>query len=201
MPLSYWIENSPEKITGVLEYLISRGFDIKDYPWHWTDEEGFNNRLIIPFYYQNNIVGWTARLLRDGKVKYISEQQPGYVFNLDQQNWDRKFVLVTEGPIDAICINGCAIMANDLSPQQALLLKQLNREVVIVPDRDAAGLKLVEQAIEYGFSVSMPEWPDGVKDINDAIKKFGKIYTMLEIVKHKESMPLKIQLRMKSWIG
>lgn len=200
-PLSYWIENEPEKIVPVLEYLISRGFDLDDFDWHWTHEAGFDNRVIVPFYYKGRCVGWTARLLRDGKIKYISEQQPGYVFNLDQQTADRKLVLVTEGPLDAISIGGCAVMTNEIGSPQAMLLKQLNREVVVVPDRDEPGLTLVKQAMELGFSVSMPDWGPGIKDINDSVRHYGRLYTLWMIINNKESMPLKIQLRMKKWLG
>jgi DNA primase len=77
----------------------------------------------------------------------------------------------------------------------------LQKEIVVVPDRDTAGLKLVKQAIELGWSVSMPEWPDDVKDINDAVTKFGKLYTMWAIASAIESNSLKIQLRMKKWAG
>lgn len=200
-PLTQWIKEPSEELIPVLEYLTSRGLDIDDYKWYWTDEDGFQNRLIIPFYNMGRIVGYTARLTRDGKIKYISEQQPGYVFNLDRQHYARKFVLVTEGPIDAICLDGVAVMSNDIGPKQALQINRLQREVILVPDRDESGLKMIEQAIELGWSVSMPDWPNGVKDVNDAVKLYGKIYTLLTIIQNKESMPLKIQLRMKKWIG
>lgn len=200
-PLTEWIKDPSEELIPVLEYITNRGLDINDYNWYWTNEDGFQNRLIIPFYSNNRIVGYTARLTRDGKVKYISEQQPGYVFNLDRQTYDRKFVLVTEGPIDAICLDGVAVMSNDIGPRQAAQITQLQREVILVPDRDEAGLKMIEQAVELGWSVSMPDWPDGVKDVNDAVRLYGRIYTLLTIVNNKESMPLKIQLRMKKWIG
>jgi len=200
-PLTEWLTDPPNELLPVLEYMSSRSLFVDDYNFHWTDEDGFQNRIIIPFYYQNRIVGYTARLIRDGKIKYISEQQPGYVFNLDNQHYSQQFVLVTEGPIDAICVNGCAVMSNEVGPQQVALLKQLQREIVVVPDRDKAGLKLVEQAIELGWSVSMPEWPEEVKDINDAVRKFGKLYTMWAIASAKETNSLKIQLRMKKWIG
>jgi DNA primase len=123
------------------------------------------------------------------------------VFNLDRQSYNRKFVLVTEGPIDAICLDGCAVMSNEVGPQQITQLNQLQREVIVVPDRDEPGLKLAKQAIELGWSVSMPDWPEGIKDVNDCTQKLGKIYTLWSIVQAKESMPLKIQLRMKKWLG
>jgi hypothetical protein len=47
----------------------------------------------------------------------------------------------------------------------------------------------------------MPEWPEGVKDVNDSVRQCGKLYTLWSIANNKESMALKIQLRMKKWLG
>ena len=193
-PINQWLDDPPDTLIPVLEYLLDRGYTIDDYDWYWTDEDGFNNRVIIPFYYQERPVGYTARLIRDGKPKYISEQQPGYVFNLDHQDHSRKFVLVTEGPLDAICIDGVAVMSNEVSPQQRALINRLQKEVIVVPDRDKAGLKLVDQALEFGWSVSFPEWEADIKDVNDAMKRYGRLYTLWSIINSKESMALKIQL-------
>jgi hypothetical protein len=201
--ISEWLteDTIPDSLLPIIEYVYNRGYTIDDYPWYWTDERGFDDRIIVPFYYQNRVVGYTARLCRERKtVKYISEQQPGYVFNLDHQSYDRKFVLVTEGPLDAICVDGVAVMSNEVSPQQKYLISRLQKEIVIVPDRDQAGVKMVNQALEWGWSVSMPDWEPGIKDINDAVKYYGKLYTLWSIVQAKESMPLKIQLRLKTWL-
>lgn len=199
-PISEWILDPPDTIEPVLEYLLSRRYTLSDYNWHWTDEPGFDNRLIVPFYYNNRIVGYTARAIRKTKVKYISEQQPGYVFNLDNQSWDRKFVIVSEGPLDAICVDGVAVMGNEISPQQRYLISRLQREVIVVPDRGDEVSKLCEQAMEWGWSVSMPAWDSDIKDINDASKRYGNLYTLWSIMDAKNSMPLKIKLRMKNWI-
>lgn len=200
-PIKEWLTDPPDNLIPVLEYLIGRGYTIDDYDWHWTDEQGFDDRLIVPFYYQQRLVGYTARLIRERKAaKYISEQQPSYVFNLDRQHWDRKFVLVTEGPLDAICIDGVAVMSNEIGPVQSHLISRLQKEVIVIPDRDNAGLTMAKQALELGWSVSMPDWAPNIKDVNDAVKHYGKLYTLWSIVSAKESMPLKIQLRMKSWI-
>ena len=47
---------------------------------------GYRDRLIVPFYSKKQIVGYTCRKVKEGKPKYVSEQQPGYVFNLDAQS-------------------------------------------------------------------------------------------------------------------
>ena len=189
----------PTKFTEAYAYLVDRKIDPWSYPFYWTNKVGFNNRIIIPFLYNNEIVGWTARAINDAKPKYLSEQQPGYVFNLDAQHDDREFVIVCEGPFDALSINGCALLGAEIKDSQNWLLKQLGKELVLVPDKDHEGPRTVEQAIEMGWSVSMPEWPKGIKDVNDAVIKIGQLATLWLIVQAKESNSLKIQLKAKKW--
>ena len=189
----------PTKFTEAYAYLVDRKIDPWSYPFYWCPRTGFNNRLIIPFLYKGEIVGWTARAFSDAKPKYLSEQQPGYVFNLDAQHNNRQFVIVCEGPFDAISIDGCALLGAEIKDSQNWLLKQLNKEIVLVPDRDKAGLLTLEQALDYGWSVSMPDWPDDVKDVNDAIIKLGRLSTLYKIAEAKEANPLKIQLKAKKW--
>ena len=193
------LDHIPDKLVPVLEYLHSRNLYLEDYPFYWTPKIGFSNRVIIPFLKDNVIVGYTARTIGDAKPKYISEQQPGYVFNLDRQHNNREFVICCEGPIDAISIDATALMGAEIKDSQNWLLKQLGKEIILVPDRDHEGPKTVEQALEYGWSVSMPDWPDGIKDVNDAVCKLGRLATLWLIVSAKESNNLKIQLRAKQW--
>jgi hypothetical protein len=199
VPIVDLLADPPEKLIPVLEYMVSRRLFPEDFPFYWTPKVGFSNRLIIPFIHKNEIVGWTARAVNDAQPKYLSEQQPGYVFNLDNQQDDREFVIVSEGPFDALSIDGCALLGAEIKDSQNWLLKQLGKEIVLVPDRDHEGPRTVEQAIEYGWSISMPDWPDGVKDINDAVVKLGRLATMWLILSAKESNSLKIQLRAKKW--
>ena len=189
----------PTKFAESVTYLVERKIDPFAYPFYWTNKVGFNSRIIIPFLYKGETVGWTARAINDAKPKYLSEQQPGYVFNLDAQSDEREFVIISEGPFDALSINGCALLGAEIKDSQNWLLKQLGKELVLVPDRDEAGKLTLEQAVEYGWSVSMPNWPDGVKDINDAVVKLGKLATLWLVVSAKESNSLKIQLRAKKW--
>ena len=203
---STWIElqgweNTDQELINAFCYLRNnRHIDPYSYPFYWTNKVGFKNRIIIPFYKDGKVVGYTARATNDAKPKFISEQQPGYVFNLDHQNpHDRAFVIVCEGPFDALSIDGCALLGAEIKDSQNYLLKQLGKEIILVPDRDHEGPRTVEQALEYGWSVSMPEWPEGVKDVNDAIIKLGRLATLYLIVNAKESNKLKVQLRAKQW--
>jgi hypothetical protein len=189
-----------EQLTQVKDYMASRKLWLDEgYEYFWTPKLGYRDRLIIPFKYEGRIVGWTARTVKESKAKYISESQPGFVFGLDEQRPQKIYCVVVEGPIDAIHIEGCALLGSEINDQQALLLNRLNKEVVVLPDRDKAGKKLVEEAIDRGWSVSMPEWKTGIKDVGDAVLEYGKIYTLYSIISAAESSPLKIRLRAKRW--
>jgi hypothetical protein len=43
----------------------------------------------------------------------------------------------------------------------------------------------------------MPQWPVGVKDVNDAVKKFGRLVTLIHIFQARETSRIKIELRKK----
>lgn len=188
--------SDPEAVINVADYILSRGFDIRG-NWMWSPE--LPDRLIIPFRYEGRIVGYTGRKITDGKPKYLSEQTPGYVFNLDAQNNDKPNVLVVEGPLDALSIGGVAILGADIMDKQAMLINRLGKRVIVIPDRDPDGYRTVERAIELGYSVSMPDWADGVKDCNDAIRTHGDLWTNYLIMQSVESTELKIKLRAKKW--
>ena len=160
---------------------------------HWT-----RPHVIIPFSYDDKIVGWSARFLDDRTPKYINQTQPGYVFGTELQHDDWQYVIVVEGIFDALSINGLAVMHNTISDAQARLIRNLGREVTVVPDQDRAGLELIDRAVELGWAVSIPDWPQDVKDVNDAVVKFGKLATLLTIMQARETSRIKIELRKKN---
>lgn len=185
---------------AILEYMAARDLDLADTDYYWSPSLAYRDRLIIPFYYEGRIVGWTSRtILSDKKPKYLTEAQPGFVYGLDDQTHDRAFALLVEGQIDAIHIKGCALGGSEISDQQALLLNRLAKDIYVVPDRDWNGKKLAEDAIDRGWGVSLPEWSVDVKDVGDAVAKYGRLYTLYSIASAAETSPLKIRLRAKKW--
>jgi hypothetical protein len=185
---------------AVLEYMSARGLNLDDTDYYWSSSLGYRDRLIIPFYYEKRIVGWTARTVQpDKQPKYMSEQQPGFVYGLDEQGPNKVFTIVCEGPMDALHVDGVALLGSEIKDQQALLINKVGKEVIVVPDKDEAGAKLIDQAIELGWSVSLPDWADNVNDIGDAVAKYGRLYTLYSIVNNAESNELKIRLRSKKW--
>ena len=186
-----------ERVANVVQYIYDRGLTLEDGDFYWSDKPGFDDRLIIPLTVDHKIMGYIGRKIRSGNPKYITEHPAHIVFNLDKQHWDRKFVLVFEGSIDALLLGGVAVLTNEISPQQALQINALGKQVIVVPDRDKAGEAMIRQAIELGWAVSFPNWEDDIKDAGDAVNRYGRLATMISIMKDVETNDLKIKLRMK----
>lgn len=193
--------NNSVYLSQVKQYMKSRGlhFD-QEYDYFWSSEIGLRDRFIIPFLYKNQIVGWISRTAHNrSNKKYLLNKQPGFVFNMDQQTPDKIFCIAVEGVLDAINIHGVALLSNQISNSQAMMLNSLNKQIIVVPDRDLSGQDLVERSIELGYSVSMPDWKNGIKDVSDAVLEYGRLYTLYSIVKSVETNPLKIRLKQKRW--
>jgi len=76
-------------------------------------------------------------------------------------------------------------------------LKNLNRKIIVVPDQDKSGMEVINKALDYGFYISIPEWDEGVKDVNDAVIKYGKLPTLLSILQSASNSKAKIEIRRK----
>jgi hypothetical protein len=172
----------------------------EDYPIgmiHGDVDDKFSRRqgVIIPFTYDGRIVGHTCRYFDDRNPRYIHDMQPGFVFGTDLQHANWLHVIVVEGVFDALSIGGLAVLHAEINDLQARLIRSLGREITVVPDQDEAGMRLVDRAVELNWAVSMPAWPADVKDVNDAVKKFGKLATLIHIFQARETSKIKIELR------
>ena len=156
--------------------------------------------VVIPFTHDNKIVGYTCRFLDDRQPKFISDSQPGYVFGVDLQHPDWQHVIVTEGIFDALSIGGVAVMHNTISDAQVRLIRSLDKSITVVPDQDKAGIELIDRAVELGWAVSIPDWPEGCKDVNDAVIKLGRLGALLTIMQSRETSRIKIELRKKALV-
>ena len=194
------VNNNPSKeLLDVLYYMANRNLNLDDLDYYWSPEKRWRERFIIPFQYRGKQVGSVARLInQENASKYHTDTQPGFVFNIDAQR-DKAFTIVCEGIIDAIHIDGCALGGNQISKQQAMLLNTLQRPLIVVPDRDKAGRDLMHKALELEWQVSLPNWSKDCKDIDDAVAKYGRLYTLHSIVAAAEESPLKIKLGAKKW--
>lgn len=190
----------PHEFHDAVIYSANRHIDLVRYNCYWTPKQAYNlhKRLIIPFTWRNEVIGYTARAIYDDvKPKYYSQYDTDYVYNVDRQRPTSKFVIVVEGPLDAMAIDGVAVLSNECSEVQADIIDSLGREVIVVPDCDRAGIKLIDAAIEYGWHVSFPIWQETCKDVSEAVDKYGKLFTIKSILAGRETSKLKIKLLSK----
>jgi hypothetical protein len=201
LPISKWLEMyddmTSEFLTPVIEYIVSRGFDPLTDNFYWSPAAGYADRIIVPFRWEGRVVGNTARKITDGKPKYLSDQHPNFVFNFDQQDNKQKYILVAEGPFDALSVNGVALLTNEISDQQSRIINSLGAEVIVIPDQDEAGLVLFDRAAELDWAIAMPNWDDDVKDCADAVKKYGKLFVVMDAIKSAEKGAIRINMAKK----
>lgn len=172
-----------------IEYLSNRNIDWTTYPFYCvkpTANKKWYGRLIIPTFYEDNLIFYQGRDLTDMHVKkYLNPPVVrdcilyGY-HNLLNNISDPIYVL--EGWFDAFQINGVAIYGNKMTAQQIQWLNKTNRIKVIIPDRFGDGHILANQAIQLGWSVSTPFVDTDVKDVNEGIVRYGLLYVMRSIV-------------------
>jgi hypothetical protein len=203
LPLAEWadaVSSESEKeleldFVAVLQYLIDRGFtNPLDHNFYWTPISGYNDRVIIPFEWKGKVVGNTARKIKEGKPKYLSDQHPNFVFNFDKQRDGQRYIFVVEGPFDALSINGVALLTNEISDQQSRIINSLGSEIIVIPDQDQAGLVLFDRAEELGWSVAVPNWDDHVKDVSEAASKYGKVFVAVDAIMTAVKGPIKISM-------
>ena len=174
-----------------LQYLNDRCIPV-DYPFLYKTMP--RPGIVIPFTHHGQVVGHTTRFLDDRTPKYIQDIQHGYVFGTDLQRDTWQHAIVVEGVFDALSIGGLAVLHAEINDAQVRLIRSLDRDITVVPDQDEAGMKLVDRALELGWAVSMPNWTADVKDVNDAVKKYGRVATMLSIFEARNTSRIKIEI-------
>jgi hypothetical protein len=202
MPLLKWLDakltnEEEQKLVEVVEYVVSRGYDPTSENFYWSPAPGYIDRVIIPFIWQGRIVGNTARKVNNGKPKYLSDQHPHFVFNFDQQKENQRYIFVCEGPFDALAVDGVALLTNEIAEQQSRIINSFGAEVIVIPDQDQAGLTLFDRAAELGWSVAMPNWDSDVKDVADAVNKYGKLFVVIDAIKTAQQGEIKIIMAKK----
>ncbi len=202
------LRNPPEKFVEAFHYMVDRNLTVSRI-WdniYWSPEikNQMSNRIIIPFTFCGKIVGYTARFIKKnvpGSVtKYHTQCPNGFLFNNKHiDNNDRQFIILVEGPIDALAIDGVAYMSNTVTPKQVSWLNTSNKDIILVPDKDSSGVEAVEVAIENNWHVSFPDW-EGVGDVDEAVNKYGTIWTVGNILNSRTNNKTQIKVREKLWL-
>lgn len=174
-----------------IEYLLrERGINWTEYPFyigrHTNDKlsKRWYARLVIPIYKNGNLIFYQGRDLTGTRVKkYISADVPkaAVLYGYDEINRDTEDPLyVVEGWFDAYLLKGVAVFGSKMTADQVAILKRCRRPKVVIPDKVGDGHLLAEQAISMGWAVSTPD-TGSCKDVDEAIQKYGIIYTTLSI--------------------
>lgn len=204
----------PTEFLEVASYLFERGDEIATgHTYYWTPVPGkhaFNRRVIIPLTFEGRTVGYTARSIEsDTRQRYQMDVQPNYLFNAAALTAARrKFVVLVEGIFDAIAIDGVGLLGSHINPQQAAWIKSQGKTVILVPDRDSKGTALIDTALEHNWRVAFPTtrlsggswWDEGVKDCADAVKRYGRAWTLLSIIESSTDNKLEINMKRKFYV-
>jgi len=187
------------------KYVDSRGPGfLNGYDYYWSPEykNGLRHKVIIPFFWKNKTVGWITRSFNERGYRYHGDIPTNFLFN-NNMLYDRssRFVFLVEGIFDAIGLRGVAALGTSLSTIQRQWINSSGKDVILVPDRDKAGQPLIDIAINEGWDVAFPGtmWEEDIKDAADAIKRYGRIYTLKTILDNRESNKVAINVKRKKF--
>lgn len=194
-------------------YLFGRGDAIAsgaEFFWTPNTDHELNRRIILPFEFNHDVVGWTARLIdkaTEDKPKYHSNVPSHFIFNSHLLNGASKFVILVEGPFDALAVNGVATLGAKISPEQQQWLNSTGKTIIVVADRDKSGGRLIDHALHNNWMVAFPKLRDGhgvqnwwdadIKDTADASNRYGKLYTMRSVLESASANKIEINVKRK----
>lgn len=188
----------------VVNYLLKRNPKlIKWTDIYWADKQ---NNILIPYYENGEQIGYCLRMIQDNvDTKYLQFCYTGYMYNIDLLRSEQKNIICVEGGIDALAINGIGLLQNYLTKDRLKTLKYYAqyKNIIILPDNDNAGKILVEQILKENlpFGIAFPTWDSSIKDAEDAVKKYGQLYTIHQILNSVEYNPMMIKVKMKQWFN
>lgn len=196
-----------------VEYALSRGDEIYDRAnFHWSPDPEWADRLIIPFYFQDKIAGWTGRASDPAmKPRYKNSMQTGFLYNNHFiYHRDRQYILLVEGIVDAIAIDGVSPLGAKLSADQISWLNNSGKKIIVVPDMDEEGDRQIDRALDNDWMVAFPRlkaattaggnwWHPSCKDCADAVLRHGRLYTLRSIIETATMNKLEINTKRK-WI-
>ena len=163
----------------------------------FDDEKHDEERIIIPLYYEKNLIGLQGRSIKPNPVKYITvmlDDDAPKIYGLDNIRRDAP-VYITEGPFDSTFIrNAIAMCGADADvdrwgisdPVWIYDNEPRNREIV----------SRIQRTINNGGRVVI--WPTNIeeKDINDMVLAGHDVMSMLESNTHSG---LEAKIKFNNW--
>ena len=163
----------------------------------FDSEKHDEDRIIIPLYYEKNLIGFQGRSIDPSPVKYITvmlDDDAPKIYGLDNIRRDAP-VYITEGPFDSTFIrNAIAMCGADLdisrwgisNPVWIYDNEPRNREIT----------NRIAKTIDAGDSVVI--WPNGIddKDINDMVMSGLDVQSVIDSNTYSG---LEAQLKFTTW--
>ncbi len=190
---------APKSFDLLMKYFLSKGYtreelllaDLISKSERGNYYDKFRGRVIFPIIdVSGRVVAFGGRVLDDSKPKYLnSSDTPVFkkLRNLFALNFARhnssESVILCEGYADVISLhaagftNAVATLGTAINSEQARILKNYTKRVIICYDSDEAGQKATTRAMkileEYGVDVSVLHI-SGAKDPDEYIKSYGR---------------------------
>ncbi len=198
--INFGLGYAPQGWQNLTDYLKSKGFNENEIISAYLGAKGknggiydiFRDRIIFPIIdLRGNVIAFGGRRMGDeGGPKYLNsgdtpvfKKSNGlFALNLAKKSGKDAFILA-EGYMDVIALhqrgfnNAVATLGTALTGQQAKLIGDYARKVIISYDSDEAGQKATRRAMEiFGkedITVQVLAM-EGAKDPDEYIKKFGR---------------------------
>jgi predicted RNA-binding Zn-ribbon protein involved in translation (DUF1610 family) len=197
-----------EDFIDTVAYVYGRGEEIASATtYYWSPTEG--RKVIIPFSHEGRNVGWSSRVIdANASPRYRTNSPPNFLYNMRSLvATNRVYGILVEGLFDALAIDGVATLGARLNQQQAAWIKSFGKTIILVPDRDARGDDMIAVAKNHGWRVAFPSlksgsgrdnwWDPDIKDVADAVRRYGRLYTLLSIIETSTKNPVEISLYRK----
>jgi DNA primase len=195
---TYGLGFAPDSWDSLKNHLLKKGFSfeemvsaavlVKGRNGSYYDQ--FRNRVMFPIIdLRGNVIAFGGRVLDDSKPKYLNSADTPvfkksrnlFSLNFAKTQIDNRLILA-EGYMDVISIyqagfhNVVATLGTALTPEQARLMSQYAKEIVIAYDSDEAGQAATHRAVnlldEVGVTTKVLTL-SGAKDPDEYIKKYG----------------------------
>ena len=181
-----------ERYRKVLDYTLNRSEEVTTaYNFFWSVT--YPSCLLVPYYHYGQIVGYLARSI-SGQSKMFQKSAPDFLFRQDTLDTDGRSVIVSEGCLDAIALDGVSSRGTKLTQKQINLLNLSGRKIIVVPDQETDGSNLITTAEENKWHVSTPDWDYDIKDGMAAVGRYGRLYTIEDIVNNCHQNYLKAKI-------
>jgi hypothetical protein len=169
-----------KRYLDVLNYAIGRSEEVVgSYDFYWS--RTLPSCLIIPFFNYGQVVGYLGRAIK-GKTKMFQKSPPDYLFRQDTLDKDGRAVILAEGCLDGIALDGVSSKGTKLTKKQINLLNLSGKQIIVVPDQESDGSNLIDITEENQWFISTPDWDYDIKDAMQAVNRYGRLYTIEDIV-------------------